>query len=94
MPMKPDTPRRRRVGRTESRGLQTRAWRKLARLYLQEHPECADPYGVHRADGQVVEAREVDHIVPRRHAPGRVLDWSNLQGLCRRCHRRKTMGGL
>lgn len=33
--------------------------------------------------------REVDHIVPL-HAGGELMDWDNLQVLCRGCHIEKT----
>lgn len=61
-------------------------WRRLARMFLRRHPLCADPFGVH--GGGCVPAEQVDHVVPRR--AGGTDDWSNLQGLCARCHARKT----
>jgi 5-methylcytosine-specific restriction endonuclease McrA len=30
---------------------------------------------------------EVHHIVQRAHAPHRWNDWSNLETLCKRCHK-------
>ena len=65
------------------------AWRRLREYILRRQPLCADPFGHHQADGQVVAAVQVDHIVPRS-AGGRD-DTSNLQGLCETCHARKTV---
>ena len=42
-----------------------------------------------RAEGKVEAAKDVDHIVPLFKG-GAALDPSNLQGLCRACHRLKT----
>lgn len=37
------------------------------------------------------EIMQVDHIVPRRVAPERYLDLTNLRSLCPNCHTRKTL---
>lgn len=37
---------------------------------------------------------DVDHIIKRSVAPGRVRDVKNVQYLCRDCHRKKDCGGL
>lgn len=61
-------------------------WRALRRQVLAEEPHC-------RACGG--PASEVDHIVPLSRGGSR--DRSNLQALCRECHREKTRrenGGL
>lgn len=63
-------------------------WRRLRRMFLAQHPLCADPYGVHARQGELVPATEVDHIKPKRS--GGTDDWNNLQGLCKPCHSRKT----
>lgn len=55
------------------------AWRVLRHRYLKAHPTCVQC-------GQ--PATDVDHITPRRQ--GGTDEWSNLQGLCRECHSRKT----
>lgn len=52
-------------------------WRKLRAAHLKRHPWC-------RLCG--AEASDVDHIVPRRIAPERRLDPTNLQSLCKSCH--------
>ena len=38
--------------------------------------------------GIITQAREVDHIVNKASGGGN--EWSNLQALCKRCHRVKT----
>ncbi len=65
-----------------------RRWRKLRKMFLNAHPLCADPFGVHAAAGEIVQATQVDHIKPKR-AGGRD-SWDNLQALCDSCHSRKT----
>ncbi|MFC6644442.1 HNH endonuclease [Granulicella cerasi] len=42
-------------------------------------------------DGRVTPALDVDHIVPIASAPQLRLTLSNLQSLCRPCHRAKTV---
>ena len=64
-----------------------RRWQKNAKVYLASNPLCADPFGVHGK--WPVMARHVDHVVPR--SAGGTDDWNNLQGLCVRCHSRKTI---
>jgi 5-methylcytosine-specific restriction protein A len=69
--------------------------RRLRWHILARHPRCADPFGHHRADGRVVAASVVDHIIARRGGGTDAL--ANLQPLCQVCHRRKTVlydGGL
>lgn len=63
------------------------AWKRARKQWLRDHPLCADCEGV----GLVTAACEVDHITP--HRGDRALFWSrkNWQGLCKRCHSRKTM---
>ncbi|WP_028030525.1 HNH endonuclease [Gemmobacter nectariphilus] len=52
-------------------------WRKLRAAHLAAHPRCC------RCGAP---AAEVDHVVPRREAPDRRLDPTNLQSLCTPCH--------
>lgn len=65
-------------------------WRKIRIEALMSQPICADPFGEHAKYGEVTPAVEVDHIVSRRVAPERELELENLQGLCHRCHSKKT----
>lgn len=58
--------------------LTMRKWRKLRAAWLMQHPACA------RCG---LAGEEVHHIVPRFRAPERTLDPTNLQTLCRACHR-------
>lgn len=66
----------------------TGAWVRLRRAVLaRDEHLCV----LHRQKGQLVAANEVDHIIPRRRAPEREYDMTNLQSLCRGCHSRKTI---
>jgi 5-methylcytosine-specific restriction enzyme A len=67
----------------------TVAWRRLRGLVLRDNPFCRTCL----ERGRRVVAEEIDHI--RRHNGDPVLFWdvSNLQGLCRSCHGRKTHRG-
>lgn len=60
-------------------------WRQTSKRFLAENPLC-----VHcLADGFIVAAQCVDHIVPLRFG-GEKLDVRNLQALCFRCHAKKS----
>lgn len=62
------------------------AWRNLRKSVLAENPLC-----VKCMDEGVVElAVIVDHIVELKDDWERRLDKSNLEGLCRGCHNKKT----
>lgn len=65
-------------------------WLKLRKEVIAAQPFCADPFGEHREFGEVVASIEVDHIIPRRDDKSLELALWNLQGLCHRCHSRKT----
>ena len=67
-------------------------WRQLRRMVLSAHPLCADPFNVHAADGVVVLATDVHHVVPLSSgAASQVLNrMDNLQPLCHSCHSRVT----
>jgi 5-methylcytosine-specific restriction enzyme A len=65
-------------GSAASRGYGSR-WRRLRRMILNQQPLCV------RCGAP---ATDVDHIVPR--AAGGDDSASNLQGLCKSCHSRKT----
>lgn len=61
-----------------------RAWRTIRAQVLREEPLCR----ACAAQGQLVPATDVDHIVSR--ARGGTDDRANLQPLCHRCHTAKT----
>jgi len=71
----------------------TKRWQKLRRLVLSSQPFCADPHEHHRryGDGRVI-ATEVDHRDgdPDNNFWEQGHPQSNLQGLCKQCHSRKT----
>jgi 5-methylcytosine-specific restriction protein A len=62
-------------------------WRKLRKLKLNADPLCEE----HLKSNRVVEANEVDHIIPIREWPEGRLVWENLQSLCKPCHSQKTL---
>jgi 5-methylcytosine-specific restriction protein A len=61
-------------------------WRKLRLIKLNASPLCEE----HLKRNVVVEAAEVDHIIPIRNGGAR-LDLTNLQSLCKPCHSQKTI---
>lgn len=61
-------------------------------MFLRSSPICADPFGVHAERREIVEAKHVDHIIPRNQ--GGSDAWDNLQGLCHSCHSKKTARGV
>ena len=63
-------------------------WVRLSRAFRAEHPLCANAAA--NVPGCTLVATEVDHVVPHRGDVQRFFDVSNLQGLCRTCHSRKT----
>ena len=87
-PLGARAPRHRRRASASQRGYGAH-WRRLRLFVLRRHPLCADPFGHHETDGQVVAAVHVDHIVPR--AAGGTDHTDNLQALCETCHARKTV---
>jgi len=69
-----------------ARGYDT-AWQHTAAAYLLANPWC----GHCLARDLHEPATEVDHVEPFQSKDDpRRLDWENLQGLCKRCHSRKT----
>jgi len=75
-----DAPETRR-GKTAERGYDA-VWRRLRLLVLAEEPICRRCQHEFTAD--------IDHVIPLRVRPDLRLVRSNLQGLCRACHRVKT----
>lgn len=58
-------------------------WKGLRRSVLREQPFCCEP-------GCSELTHDIDHITPIDIDPERKWDRTNLQGLCRSCHSRKT----
>ena len=75
----------RRRGSPAARGYD-HAWRKASKEYLARNPLCVECLKRNR----VTAARVTDHIVPHKGDPSLFWDPSNFQGLCVRCHSRKT----
>jgi 5-methylcytosine-specific restriction protein A len=61
-------------------------WRQLRDSVLKKEPLCR----MCDAEGKVVAANEVDHIIPHKGDQALMFDRSNLQPLCKPCHSRKT----
>jgi 5-methylcytosine-specific restriction protein A len=57
-------------------------------MIRREQPICADPFGDHAKNNEVVPVTQTDHIVPV--SAGGDDDRANLQALCASCHSRKT----
>lgn len=72
-------------GNSAARGYDAR-WRKVRAAKLAKEPLCRE----HVKQGQVVEATEVDHIIPHRGNMELFFRDDNLQPLCKSCHSRKT----
>ncbi len=64
---------------------QCQAWRRCRHAYLAEHPLCVEC----EKRGEIVPARVVDHILPINEGGAR-FDFANLQGLCDKCHNKKS----
>lgn len=71
-----------RRGTSAERGYGER-WRKARAGYLRVHPLCV----AHLANGRVVVATVLDHIVPHKGDMALFWDSSNWQPLCEWCHR-------
>jgi 5-methylcytosine-specific restriction protein A len=72
-------------GSSRERGY-TSDWDKCRAAYVASYPLCKHC----EIEGVVTLGEEVDHIHPIRNG-GALLDWKNLQNLCRVHHRRKTL---
>ena len=66
----------------------TAAWRRASKAFLRDvQPLCRQCL----KEGRYTKATVVDHIVPHRGNSKLFWDRNNWQGLCKRCHDRKTM---
>jgi 5-methylcytosine-specific restriction protein A len=63
-----------------------RRWEKVAKLFLMDHPLCAEC----GRNGRLTAAGCVDHIVPHKGNYEVFWDELNWQALCSSCHSRKT----
>jgi 5-methylcytosine-specific restriction enzyme A len=61
-------------------------WRRARAAYLVRYPLCA----ACQAQGRVVAATVVDHLVPHRGDTSLFWDEANWAALCKRCHDAKT----
>ena len=64
----------------------TKTWAAIRRSVLDAQPLCVLCLKAGRYEPSVV----VDHIVPHKGDTRLFYDMSNLQGLCKACHDRKT----
>ena len=76
-------------GGAAARGYDSR-WQKARDLFLKQHPLCA----FCQAEGKIVPATVVDHIIPHRGDQTLFWDQSNWEALCKDCHDKKTGSGL
>jgi len=65
---------------------QTKEWKTIRLIVLQRNPFCVEC----KKNGINILATEVDHIEDIKDAPERILETDNLQGLCKKCHAKKT----
>ena len=65
-------------------------WQRLRKMKLNEQPLCADPFGVHAAQGEVVLATDVHHVDVVSDGNPVLTELSRLQSLCHSCHSRVT----
>jgi 5-methylcytosine-specific restriction protein A len=70
---------------SRERGYDAR-WEKARKSYLHSHPYCASCLET----GVPTLATVIDHIVPHKGDQRLFWDETNWQGLCQRCHNRKT----
>ena len=61
-------------------------WRNARIAYLQQNPLCVDC----QAEGRIVSARVIDHIIPHKGNDELFWDRNNWQPLCQSHHSRKT----
>ena len=64
----------------------SKRWRDLRAVVLRKQPLCADPFKENCHQPTTV----ADHIVDHHGNQQLFYDYTNLQGLCKSCHSRKT----
>ena len=74
-----------RRGTAAQRGYDSK-WHAARTLYLAHHPLCV----MCHAEGRIVAATVVDHVVPHEGDHELFWDRANWQALCKRCHDSKT----
>ena len=79
----------RQRGGASARGYDAR-WKKARAIFLKQHPLCA----FCQAEGKLVPATVVDHIIPHRGNQQLFWDQTNWESLCKTCHDKKTGSGL
>ena len=75
--------------RADLRFLNGKPWVKLREAYKLANPLCHDC----EARGRAEPARHVHHVQRRESRPDLALEWSNLMGLCKSCHSKRTKRG-
>ncbi|QDU62155.1 HNH endonuclease [Planctomycetes bacterium Pan216] len=90
----PETERRRRYQRERTdqafqRFYQSKRWRRFRKWFLARQPLCIDC----EAAGRLKEADQLHHVVKLKDDWSRRLDPTNVVGLCRSCHSKRTARG-
>jgi len=62
--------------------------------YLAGNYVLTGPLAVQAAEGKIVPATVVDHIIPHRGDQKLFWDQTNWEALCKECHDKKTGSGL
>jgi len=65
---------------------QSNDWRNLRAFKLQVSPLCQRCY----KKGKLVAATEVHHIIDIADDPSKIVDFTNLESLCKSCHSSHT----
>ena len=64
----------------------THRYKRFRKCFMDAHPLCAEC----ERRGKLKRSKELDHIVPLKEAPDRLMDEANVQALCLSCHHAKT----
>lgn len=82
------TPNDKQRGSAHQRGYD-KTWQKFREMVLNERPLCVDC----KALGSLVPALELHHLIRVREQPELRLEPTNVIGLCKACHSRRTAKG-